>query len=190
MKFIAARDGICAFSFTASRRAILSSAAAPFLIAVSPDRSYGQDLPGLVAKGVVTVRKGDEAPGEPSAALYITCRPDTIDDVPRAILDGSRGKPPPVASARFAAPLDFPFRFEIDTSNLTPEGAADSEGGERWWKDKNMVVSARFDSDGVAATRDPGDLVGRSIYKSGGSEASVELQGRGIGGKFATKKTQ
>ena len=31
-----------------------------------------------------------------SAALYVTVRPDTPDNVPAAILSGTRGKPPPV----------------------------------------------------------------------------------------------
>jgi len=53
-----------------------------------------------------------------------------------------------------------------------------------------MVISARFDSDGVAATRDPGDLVEKSINRSRELGASVELQGRGISGKFGTKKAQ
>lgn len=41
-------------------------------------------------------------------ALYITARPNTADNVPRAILDGSRGKPPPVLIARIANIAEFP----------------------------------------------------------------------------------
>jgi len=52
------------------------------------------------------------------------------------------------------------------------------------------MVSARFNSDEVAATQNPGDLAEKSIYRSRESGASVELQGRGISGKFATKKAQ
>jgi len=53
-----------------------------------------------------------------------------------------------------------------------------------------MVVSAWFDPDGVAATRDPGDLVEKRIYRSRELEASVELKDCGISGKFATKKAK
>lgn len=72
-----------------------------------------------------------------------------------------------------------------------------------------QVVSARLDSDGVAATRDPEDLVGRALMKktklskavpataaSPGDQASTEvpqvtvpLQGRGFGGKLVTGKS-
>ena len=59
-----------------------------------------------------------------------------------------------------------------------------------WWKDEDLVVSARFDSDGVAATRDPTDLVGRGFYSSKSSQdpVAVELQGRGLFGKSVTAK--
>jgi hypothetical protein len=67
------------------------------------------------------------------------------------------------------------------------------------------VISARLDSDGVAATRDSEDLVGRAVLKqpppatatpnAAGEGAApwpqvtVPLQGRGFGGKLVTAKT-
>jgi len=139
------------------------------------------------------------------AALYITCRPDRADNVPAAILSGTRGKPPPVLAARFAGPqLQFPFRFALDTAqHVTPEGASAADGNDDdwWWKDDNLVVSARWDSDGVAATRSPEDLVGRGLWLCSDSKdaaaaadissqvVTVQLQGRGSFGKFATKKS-
>jgi hypothetical protein len=59
---------------------------------------------------------------------------------------------------------------------------------------RDWIVSARLDSDGVAATRDSTDLVGRNYYTHTSSKTGlpltvdVELQGRGIGGKFFTGK--
>ena len=121
--------------------------------------------------------------------------------MPAAILNGTRGKPPPVLAARFAGPPQFPFRFALDTArHLTPEGADGKDDDDYWWKDDNLVVSARWDSDGVAATRSPEDLVGRALLVRGDGKddaaansssqvVTVQLQGRGSFGKFATKKS-
>ena len=131
-------------------------------------------------------------------ALYVTCRPDKPDNVPGAILNGSRGKPPPVMAARFENPA-FPFDFELSSpKDLTIEGASDGSSSNTapvldpskfWWNKDDLIVSARWDSDGVAATRSPDDLVGRSIRKRSGDEdatVKVTLGGRGAFGKFAT----
>eukprot|EP00986_Skeletonema_menzelii_P021419 scaffold34472_cov200-Skeletonema_menzelii.AAC.1 len=127
---------------------------------------------------------------ESGSALYVTCRPNRPDNVPKAILDGSRGKPPPVLAARFENP-QFPFEFSLTTDNLTPEGASavDGSSGTIWWSGEDLVVSARLDSDGVAATRDPNDLVGRGFYSPKTKDAAmIELQGRGMFGKAVTSK--
>eukprot|EP00587_Corethron_hystrix_P013153 CAMPEP_0113311624 /NCGR_PEP_ID=MMETSP0010_2-20120614/8783_1 /TAXON_ID=216773 ORGANISM="Corethron hystrix, Strain 308" /NCGR_SAMPLE_ID=MMETSP0010_2 /ASSEMBLY_ACC=CAM_ASM_000155 /LENGTH=194 /DNA_ID=CAMNT_0000167293 /DNA_START=203 /DNA_END=787 /DNA_ORIENTATION=+ /assembly_acc=CAM_ASM_000155 len=141
-----------------------------------------------IVRGTVTISPGDTLPMSATSALYVTARPDRSDNVPRAILDGSSGKPPPVAAARFSGPIDFPFRFELTDEDCTAEGTAMLEGrSERWWEGLDMIVSARLDSDGVAQTRDPEDLVGRGVYKNR-EDVEVKLQGRGFGGKFVTKK--
>ena len=157
--------------------------------------------PEPLFSGTVTLQEGVSLPAEaPAAALYVTAKPDRPDNVPAAILDGTRGKPPPVVSARYPNPT-FPFAFDVTEENLTPEGAAagatsDAGGDRLWWAGEDLVVSARFDTDGVAATRDPEDLVGRGILKrgrnKGGSFQSVEikLQGRGFGGKLVTGKAK
>jgi hypothetical protein len=135
-----------------------------------------------------------------SSALYVTCRPNKPDNVPGAILSGTRGKPPPVLAARFENPR-FPFDFELSTPrDLTIEGASSSDGvgggvsstpvldpSKFWWNRDDLIVSARWDSDGVAATRSPDDLVGRGIRKRGDDvRVEVPLTGRGAFGKFAT----
>lgn len=139
-----------------------------------------------------------------NAALYVTCRPDRADNVPAAILSGTRGKPPPVLVARFDNP-EFPFEFALTQKDLTVEGVSNKNGGTvssmgcYWWKDDNLIVSARLDSDGLAATRSPDDLVGRGIYKnsnqglsssssSSSASVSIPLKGRGVTGKFVTGK--
>jgi hypothetical protein len=122
-----------------------------------------------------------------SAALYITVRTDRPDNVPAAVLAGTRGKPPPIASARFAHPI-FPFEFSLGTSDLTFEGSAE----DSWWKADDLVVSARLDCDGIASTRGPNDLVGRSILRRRtypSTPIKIELEGRGLGGKYLTMKS-
>ncbi len=134
-------------------------------------------------------------------------------------MDGTRGKSPPVLSARFpiasattATGEFFPFQFELTQQNLTPEGALllptatiddkESDGSPvmmLWWEKngKDLVVSARLDSDGVASTRDPEDLVGRGVSTRPLDRAnddatvanvSIELRGRGMFGKSVTAK--
>ena len=71
------------------------------------------------------------------------------------------------------------------------------EGQSQWFVSSrdDLIVSVRLDLDGVAATRDPGDLVGRAatlgtaIYEDN-VEMTIPLQGRGIGCKFVTKKAK
>lgn len=182
-----------------------------------------------ILRGEVSVASGVEAP--PSATLYLTTRPNVADDgghsqatrarspvpsarppsahthalstppppaVPRAILSGTRGKAPPIAALRLAPPLRFPLQFELDDADLTPEGAAEPA---RWWGKGQLILSARLDSDGQAATREPTDLVGRAVCaplragREGEGPAaqavprcSVQLVGRGIGGKLITSR--
>lgn len=150
---------------------------------------YGTvNLPaGITDPGPVpTSDENNQPPTKP--ALYVTVRPNRPDNVPRAILDGSRGKPPPVLAARFENP-GFPFEFGLGEKDLTPEGMGNESGGY-WWSSDDLIVSARWDSDGVAATRSPEDLVGRNLWKKGTTEGFVlDLQGRGKFGKYATKKS-
>ena len=151
-----------------------------------------------ILKGTVSLPSDlDEFNPSEASALYITCRPDKPDNVPLAILNGSRGKPPPVLSARIGNPT-FPYEFELSSPrDLTIEGASDGESKTAildytkfWWKNDDLIVSARWDSDGVAATRSPEDLVGRGIWKQADKTVSVPLSGRGAFGKFATGSKQ
>ncbi|KAG7356334.1 hypothetical protein IV203_001020 [Nitzschia inconspicua] len=132
------------------------------------------------------------------AALYVTVRPDTPDNVPAAILSGTRGKAPPVMAARFPSPT-FPFTFQMTSpQNLTPEVVLASDTSTAsmldisnvWWANDDLIVSVRWDSDGVAATRSPEDLVGRALWRRKSNERVIEipLTGRGAFGKFVTGK--
>ena len=119
--------------------------------------------------------------------LYVTAKPADSGTGVYA----QAGKVPPLAATRFAGPISFPFEFTLTTADLTPE-FKDVEVSR--WEARDLVLTARFDTDGVAATRGPDDLVGRGALSKRGSTDSagwppayVELQGRGIAGKLLTK---
>lgn len=136
-----------------------------------------------VASGVVTLKEGVQA-SEEAQALYVTVRVVPSNNVPLYI---SAGKVPPLASARFAGPISFPFSFSLTTKDLTPEFAGTPRAQ---WEAQDLVVSCRLDTDGVAATRDSADLVGRGTQGGAGTGSPVEiaLEGRGLTGRILTAK--
>ena len=148
-----------------------------------------QDVKQVLLEGTAVIADGVNVLDGPNAALYVTCRPDRPDNVPTAILSGTRGKPPPILTARFQPVSAFPFRFQLTRNDLTPEAEGD------WWKaDTAWVVSARYDTDGVASTRGPDDLVGRTVLSLVGDGnrdcGKLVLTGRGAFGKFATGQSK
>ena len=142
-------------------------------------------------KCIVTIRQGDLLPAGDKVALYLTAR----EDVGILTAQIRNFKPPPVLSSRLTIEgKTFPIEVVLTAkTDLTPEG---SQSLNAWQSGKNpLVISARLDTDGVAATRDPGDLVGRAIVKkvAGGDlweAADIEVQGRGLVSKFITNPTQ
>ena len=165
------------------RRLLPLLLASPALAKTLPAFAEG-DSHRVFVRGRITVEGGE--PTSSSSALYITARPAKAADVPRAILDGSNGKPPPCLAARIPLTSDsFPYEFSLTDLDLTPEGASSAESG-RWFDGIDLVVSARYDTDGVAATRDPTDLVGRAIARR--DPIVIQLKGRGFGGKLVTSK--
>jgi len=140
--------------------------------------------PAVIAAGVVGVREGEAAPPSDAAALYVTARVAAPEWQ-------SAGKTPPLASARFAAP-SLPFEFELSAADLTAEYL---NVPQREWDALDLAISCRLDTDGVAATRDASDLVGRAqLIKRGQREPAawspvrVELQGRGLAGKLVVRQ--
>ena len=194
------------------------------LIPVAPTFAAGEDDDPAILKVTVTLgsgvnldqvlptkddtASGSSAPPASRPALYITARPITTDNVPRAILDGSQGKPPPVLIARYPNVSSFPHHAILTAQDVTMEGngdAVDQKGASAttgskytyWWQGQGLVVSARWDTDGVAATRDPTDLVGRALWlpptttgevSDDYCQVNVQLQGRGAAGKLFTSK--
>jgi len=162
-------------------------------IAIADDTQSTSTLPKerKLVSGTVTVKSVEGFPEETSAsAVYITARPSKGGNIPQAILDGSNGKPPPVLASRISNPK-FPYNFQLSTLDLTQEGAAFMSNDKYWFEGQDLTISARWDTDGVASTRDPTDLVGRSQYFSSKSdEPIVQLTGRGITGKLVTGKAK
>lgn len=121
----------------------------------------------------------------PDTALYVTARPATTENISAAVLNGTRGRAPPVLSARSTTPMSKSLlNLVLTEQDVTVEGAQFDE-----WKNMPLIVSARLDTDGIAATRNATDLVGRVTDMSTLEDRSVELvlQGRGLTGKMLTK---
>lgn len=166
------------------RDAIASGLATLLLVDTKTTSSSTKHASEIMVQGSVTVPPDIVRRMEGGTpALYITCRPDRPNNVPTAILSGTRGKPPPVLAARFASDLTFPYTFQLTLDNVTLEGQ------DGWWTRDNLIVSARYDYDGVAVSRSPQDLVGQSrLDLATTSTTTIPLQGRGAFGTFATQK--
>jgi hypothetical protein len=178
-----------------------------FFCNTSPSHGMAQEeesySPRPVLQLMITVRPGTEWDERTNSALYITARPNSINNVPSSILQQSNGKPPPVLSARlllFKNLKDLPMTITLTTDDVTSEGTISDtthNNQQYWWQakgnqgDGGLIISARLDTDGVAATRDPSDLVGRAFWMPGTNDSilTLQLQGRGAGGKFFTSRT-
>jgi hypothetical protein len=135
----------------------------------------------MVLSGEVRLVEGIvAAPDNRDQALYITARED------RGVWqDRVRNfKSPPVMSKRIPASAlksGFPLEVTLDSAvDSTPEGQADA-----WTKGTNpLLVSARLDVDGTAATRSPEDLTGSGSASFDRAEGrwehfEIALSGRG-----------
>ena len=164
------------------RRALLATTAAAALPQLP---SVADDSDDLVALGTVRIKPGNEAVGatEASGALYVTVRVIPQNNV-------TAGKVPPLATVRFASPIAFPYEVQLRNSDLTPEFAGVPR---KDWETQDLIFSARWDTDGTAATRGPDDLVGRGVVEKFGKlessqwrRAEVVLEGRGLTGRLLT----
>ena len=135
----------------------------------------------------VTIKNSATVPVGSSAAIYLTAR----QDVGIWTAQIKNMKPPPVLTSRTAGPFEYPVQIVLTSaSDMTAEG---QEIAQEWQSGKTpIVVSARLDSDGVAATRNAEDLVGKSIARKNDDGewvgCHIEFTDRGVGGKFITKK--
>jgi hypothetical protein len=194
------KQGVCCFGAFCgwilepkARRSASHFAFADVLVHHNEATAQFCDSVPFFVQGTVTLPADYTAETEPGqmTALYVTCRPNRADNVPKAILDGSRGKAPPVLTARFENPK-FPFCFHLTKEDVTLEGQQQQQRSDDndsyWWQEEDLIVSARLDMDGIAATRAPDDLVGRGFFQrnKAGEAVQIALTGRGAFGKFAT----
>ena len=172
-----------------SRRSLLASAGAACAAPLLPEPVRAAEE-GLIAVGTVSVKPGVVPPTQERGALYVTARVVPSNNVGLYV---TAGKVPPLATARFASPIAFPFEVRLNAEeHLTPEFAGVPR---EEWAGQDLTLSARWDVDGTAATRDPDDLVGRGLLeKTGKTDASrwrkadVVLEGRGLTGRILTGK--
>lgn len=140
-------------------------------------------------KGTVVLDNGAAIPlTNDNAALYITVKQDV-----GAWTSAVRNIQPPALLTKkiLSKDLQFPFTTTLDTtSDSTPEGLND-----RSWKSGYLplIITARYDADGVAATRSKDDLIGRTISNYDRTsktfdEYTLKLGDRGLGGRITLKQ--
>mmetsp|Transcript_32949 Transcript_32949/g.74607 ORF Transcript_32949/g.74607 Transcript_32949/m.74607 type:complete len:243 (-) Transcript_32949:21-749(-) len=188
------------------RRRFATSALSSFSVFIGSTRrtsatEFGEGRPPLETpflSGSCVIKPGAIPPVDANAALYVTARPESLSSAPGSLFDmlvgNYGGKPPAVLTARY--PIyggAAPYEFELSTSDLTEEGSFSTSTDKSeglWWQNDNLIISARLDSDGVASSRDPEDLVGRisCSAKDSRSGLQIELSGRGMFGKSVTRK--
>lgn len=139
-----------------------------------------------VITGTVKLVDSTTALKTPTAAIYFTVRPDS-----GGVL---LSKKPPIITKRidsgdgFDFPLSFSLTRELDSTLEGKDLASDWENGK-----VPLIISCRYDVDGVASTRSSDDLVGQSPVKfiadtESWQEVVINLQGRGAFGKLITQK--
>ena len=144
----------------------------------------------VVLSGRVSLGEGVAGPTSSERALYLTVRQDggIWQDRVRNF------KPPPVLSKRIPASelgSEFPCKVMLDSkTDATPEGL---QLESDWTSGRTpLLVTARLDMDGVAATRSPEDVVGQTTISLDGQgswpDFQLELAGRGLTGKFITQQ--
>jgi hypothetical protein len=163
------------------RQCFANSLAVAFLgSGITPCLAASSSLSGVVSlpESIIPIT------GE-KTALYVTVKQD-LGIWKSGVLNV---KSPPVLTKRISPISNFPIEFSLDEEeDSTPEGIATAKD----WKSGNnpLLISVRLDSDGVAATRSPEDLVGQgsvSLVNSNWERAEISLQGRGVAGKFITE---
>ena len=159
------------------RRALLTVPLLPALPASAEPETASWPATVLVSVSLQDVAVASDQAVPSAAALYDTLRPA-----------GSRAGPVAARRIPLNGRLLLPMRLELGSADGLPDAPPLAE----WWL-QPLLVSARLDSDGVAATRDPEDLVGRVVAQAGRGgygTAELPLQGRGLGGRLVTQRSK
>ena len=164
-----------------SRRSATILAAAAAASLTSPHAAFSLEESRTIVSGIITADEDLSTTRGNDAALYVTARPAPTSSL-------AAGKVPPLATKRYAGPVTFPYTYTLESpGDLTPEYA---NVPREEWDSQDLLIAARLDMDGVAATRGPDDLVGRTLARkqsdSTFSAAPLALRGRGVTGKLLT----
>lgn len=126
------------------RRGVLLATAAAVAFPSSSLAAAGPD--DLVAVGRVRIKPGVAEPTQEGGALYVTVRVIPSNNVGTYV---TAGKVPPLATARIPSPISFPYEVQLTLADLTPEY---SGVPRKEWQQQDLTISARWDTDGTAAT--------------------------------------
>ena len=109
--------------------------------------------------GTITLGDGVQAPESLSRALYITAKPDLGFINSQLLLR----KFPAVMSQRIPGEkVTFPYTY---TLNEKEDATEDVNLQRDKWVTLPMIISARYDTDSVATTRDETDLVVETLQE-------------------------
>jgi hypothetical protein len=125
------------------RGALLATTAA---VAFPSSLAAVEPADDLVAVGSVRIKPGVAEPSQDGGALYVTVRVIPSNNVGTYV---TAGKVPPLATARIASPITFPYEVRLTLADLTPEYSAVPR---KEWQQQDLTISARWDTDGTAAT--------------------------------------
>ena len=125
------------------RDALLATTAA---VAFPSSLAAAEPADDLVAVGSVRIKPGVAEPSQDGGALYVTVRVIPQNNVGTYV---TAGKVPPLATARIASPISFPYEVRLTLADLTPEFSAVPR---KEWQQQDLTMSARWDTDGTAAT--------------------------------------
>ena len=176
-------------SLTINKLIRAGASIAASIIVAHPQLSLAEVGPNDVQCQVILPASASAIYGQgTTSAIYLTAK----QDIGIWTAQVRNMKPPPLLTSRTAAPFTFPLDVTLNgQTDLTPEGL----GMQKQWQTGKvpLVISARLDVDGVAATRNAEDLIGKAIVnkdKATGqwTGCSIELEDRGVGGRIVTKK--
>jgi hypothetical protein len=126
------------------RRGVLLATTAA--VAFPSSQAAAEPPDDLVAVGSVRIKPGVAEPAQDGGALYVTVRVIPSNNVGTYV---TAGKVPPLATARIASPVSFPYEVRLTLADLTPEYAGVPR---KEWQQQDLTISARWDTDGTAAT--------------------------------------
>lgn len=162
-----------AVSSSVSRRAALIGGGSSTIVALDNEED-------VVVAGTLSLSSEDEPPPDTAkGAVYVTVKLGASTDSTMSLV---RAAPLAAVAAIRLTDVTFPVSFRVTSADLFPDAPRVPPGA-------SLTVSARYDADGIAATRDPDDLVASAFTKQNDQQLALKLQPRGLVSKFMKKST-